>query len=59
MDLRLVDIDSENRQGLGSILNIKCRSCQVLNMAQTSKTIPGLRGKRRTFSVNAKAALGE
>ena len=58
-ELRLLDIVSENRQGLASIFSIKCQSCGILNAVQTSKTVAGMTGKRRTFSINAKAAVGE
>ena len=58
-DLRLVDINSENRHGLASTLSSQNRSCPVFIMVQTSKSAPVVRGKRQTFSVNAKAALGE
>ena len=58
-DLRLVDINSENRHGLASTFSSQYRSCQVFNMVQTLKSAPVVRGKRQTFSANAKAALDE
>ena len=41
-DLRFLDIDSENRQGLARSVSIKRRLCQDLNMVEISKTVPGL-----------------
>ena len=57
--LHLCDILLENRSGLASTFSIICKSCGVVNSVQTSKTVPGRNGKRRTFSINTKAALGE
>lgn len=57
-NLHLIDIVQESKSGLASIFNVKCRSCGVMNSVQTSKTVPSKNGKRRTFSINTKAALG-
>ena len=55
--LHLWEIVKETRQGLSSILHVK--SCDAMNMAQTSKSHAGAKGKRRAFDVNAKLALGK
>lgn len=57
--LCLCDLVRENRFGLASILVVRCASCGLENMVQTSKTHPGSKGKRRSYDVNSKAALGE
>ena len=49
----------ETRQGLSSILHVKCSSCDAMNMVQTSKSHAGAKGKRRAFDVNTKLALGK
>ena len=41
-DLRILDVDSENHQGLARSISIKRRLCQDLNMVLISKTMPGL-----------------
>ena len=43
--MQLVDVKAENRQGLASTLSIRCKSYQVVNMVQTSKSFSGVRGK--------------
>ena len=41
-DLRILDVDSENHQGLARSISIRRRLCQDLNMVLISKTSPGL-----------------
>ena len=57
--LHLWEIVKETRQGLSSILHVKCSSCDAMNMVQTSKSHTGAKGKRRAFDVNTKLALGK
>lgn len=57
--LQLVNCVKETRVGLASVLDVRCGSCGVVNMVQTSKTHPGKKGKNRVYDVNTKAAIGK
>ena len=57
--LRLSDCQSETKYGGGSILNIPCRGCSVVNAVYTNKTHRDekTRGMAK-FDINTKVATG-
>jgi len=58
-ELRLFDIVSETRQGLGSILRIRCRECtKNTNVATDSRHGVDSESTKKVWDVNTKAALG-
>ena len=55
--LNLLDTVKENREGLGSVLHVKCDVCATINEVRTGNK-HGESG-RGVFDVNSKAAVGK
>ncbi len=55
--LNLLDTVKEVREGLGSVLHIKCDVCSTVNEVTTGKKHG--EGGRGVFDVNSKAAVGK
>ena len=57
--LLLQDIEKETPQGIGSIFDIRCRKCLLVNKITSGKEYQNPTSGKNLFSVNTKATLGK
>jgi hypothetical protein len=57
--LSLENIIGESRRGLGSVFNVRCHKCLLINQVPTGKQHPDAAGRLTCFDVNAKAVMGK